>query len=111
MAIIQNREELTTRLQAILGDRTDDDALNFLQDSLETFDAHASGGMSQEEHNRLMQEADNAWRTRYRDAFFKGPDNSLKDPESDKSRKDPANDVPGASEDNPAKFDELFKED
>jgi len=111
MAIIKNREELTTRLQTILGDRTDDDALNFLQDSLETFDAHSSSGMSQEEHDLLMQEADNAWRARYRDAFFKGPDNSIKEPESDKSRKDPTNDVPGTSEDNPAKFDELFKED
>lgn len=111
MAVIQNREELTNRLQTILGDRTDDDALNFLQDSLDTFDAHSAGGMTQAEHDRLMQEADNAWRARYRDAFFKGADSSLKEPESDKSRKDPASDAPGADENNPAKFDDLFKEE
>lgn len=111
MAIIKNREELTTRLQTILGDRTDDDALNFLQDSLDTFDAHSGDGMSQAEHDRLMQEADNAWRTKYRDAFFKGPDSSLKEPMSDTSRKDPASDAPGADENNPAKFDDLFKEE
>lgn len=111
MAIIQNREELTARLQTLLGDRTDDDALNFMQDAFDTFDSHSAGGITQAEHDRLMNEADQAWRQRYRDAFFKGADSSLKEPESDKSRKDPAQDAPGGDENNPAKFDDLFKEE
>lgn len=111
MAIIQNREELNTRLQTIIGDRTDDDALNFLQDICDTFEAQPSGGMTQAEHNRLMQEADTAWRKRYRDAFFNGADGQFKEPESDTSRKDPTNEAPGSDENNPAKFDDLFKEE
>ena len=109
MAIIQNREELNTRLQTIIGDRTDDDALNFLQDIRDTFEAQPSGGMTQAEHDRLMQEADTAWRKRYRDAFFNGADGQFKESESDTSRKDPANEAPGSDENNPAKFDDLFK--
>lgn len=111
MAVIENRETLQTRLQTLIGDRTDDEALNFIQDALDTYDNHSSGGMTQEEHNRLMNEADQTWRQKYRDAFFKGPDNSIKNDSKDTSRKDPAEDLPGNDENNPAKFDELFKEE
>ena len=110
MALFQNREELTTRLQTILGDRTDDDALNFIQDALETYDSHSTGGITQAEHDRLMKEADDSWRKRYRDAFFKGADNSMKEHASDTSRKDPAEEAPGGDENNPAKFEDLFSE-
>ena len=110
MAVFQNREELTTRLQAILGERTDDDALHFIEDALETYDSRTTDGITQAEHDRLMNEADEAWRKRYRDAFFKGADKSLDANNSDKSRKDPADDAPGADPNNPAKFDDLFSE-
>lgn len=111
MAVIENREALTSRLQTLIGDRTDDEALNFIQDALDTYDSHSSGGITQEEHKRLMDEADQAWRQKYRDAFFQGPDNSEKNGSKNTSRDDPAEDQPGSSENNPAKFDELFKEE
>lgn len=113
MALFNTRDELSARLTTIFGDRTDDDALNFIQDALETFDHHSAtpeGGFTADEHNRLMQEQDNAWRKRYKDAFLSGkPDSSIAEKKT--SRDDPAdNDVPGHGENNPATFDELFKE-
>lgn len=111
MAIIESREALTNRLQTLIGDRTDDEALNFINDALETYDSRSTGGITQEEHNRLMNEADQSWRQRYRDAFFNGPDNSFKQDPKENSRDDPAEEMPGGSENNPAKFDDLFKED
>lgn len=112
MAVITERTALQSRLQTLLGERTDDDALNFIQDALDTFDNHSSGGgITQEEHDRLMKEQDDSWRQRYRDAFFKGADNSFNEPNRDTSRKDPANEVPGENENNPAHFYELFKEE
>ena len=111
MAVFNDRENLQTRLQTIIGDRTDDDALSFVQDSLDTYDSFSSGGITIDEHNRLMNEADQIWRQKYRDAFFKGPDNSIKLNSKDNSREDPAEIVPGNAENNPAKFDELFREE
>lgn len=111
MAVITERTALQSRLQAIIGDRVDDDALNFIQDALDTFDHHSSNsGMTQEEHDRLMKEQDDSWRQRYRDAFFKGADSAITEPNKVTSRQDPADSLPGATEDNPAHYDDLFKE-
>ena len=111
------REELSSRLSTLLGDREDDEALNFIADSLNTFDAMSAnaGGISQEEHKRLMEEQDNSWRKRYKDAFLTGKHDSAFDgadspvmPNRNTSRKDPAEDLPGGNPDNPASYDALF---
>lgn len=117
MPNFSTREELASRLNTLLGDRQDDEALNFIADSLNTFDAMstAQGGMSTEEHTRLMEEQDNSWRQRYKEAFltgrhdpsFDGSD-SARMPNRNTSRKDPAEDLPGGNPDNPASYDDLF---
>lgn len=112
-----SREDLSSRLSALLGDRTDDEALGFIADSLNTYDAMSSsqGGMSQEEHKRLMDEQDASWRQRYKDAFLTGKHDPSFDSPSERpmpnrntSRKDPAEDLPGGNENNPANFNDLF---
>ena len=111
MPIFETREQLLTRMNEALGDRTDDVALNFIQDTLATYDKHSSsdGSITQEEHKRLMEEQDNKWRKRYRDTFFGTPDPNLKpDGMSDKSKSDPAKGIPGGSENNPSDFGDLF---
>lgn len=112
MAIFNTRQELADRLSSMFAGRIDDAALDFIRDTLETYEHHSSGsgGISQAEHDRLMQEQDNAWRERYKNTFLSGnPDASLGGGKpTDKSRDDPADDVPGHREDNPASFDDLF---
>lgn len=107
MAIFDSRETLQARLQTLIGERTDDEALNFVQDALETYDARpTSEGISQEEHDRLMKEQDESWRKKYRDTFFgKKPEDSSFD---DKSRPDPSGNLPNTNKNNPANFDDLF---
>lgn len=111
MPVFENREQFLSRMQEALGERTDDIALNFIQDALDTYDSSTdnSGGISQDEHNRLMKEQDDTWRKRYRDTFFGKPDPSF-NPEGmkDKSKSDPAGGTPGSSENNPVKYDDLF---
>ena len=110
------REELSSRLATLLGDRQDDEALNFIADSLNTFDAMSGsqGGITQDEHKRLMEEQDSAWRTRYKEAFLSGKhDESFDDSRPTMqnratSRKDPTEDLPGGNPDNPANFGDLF---
>lgn len=103
-----SREDLQTRLNALIGERDDDEALNFIKDSLETYDSKTTeNGITKEEHERLMKEQDTNWRKRYKDTFFSGkPDESLLNPSS---REDPLNDVPGVDENNPASYDDLFE--
>ncbi len=95
-------------MQALIGDRTDDEALNFIQDALETYDNRKDeNSISKEEHERLMSEQDTNWRKRYRDTFFSNkPDTSLM---NDNSRDDPMKDVAGGEPSNPAQYDDLFE--
>ena len=112
MAIFESREQLAQRMQSLIGDRTDDEALNFIQDALETYDsrpAASEGSISNEEHTRLMEEQDTAWRKRYRDTFFGTPDPNIAGNSSKFSKSDPAGSAPGSSENNPANYDDLFK--
>lgn len=111
MPKFETREQLTERIQALIGDRTDDDALNFIKDALETYDSRSSsdGSISKEEHERLMQEQDTNWRKRYRDTFFGSkPDESLANLERKTSKSDPTDSARGGSENNPSSYDELF---
>lgn len=112
MPNFQTREELSSRLSTLLGDRQDDEALNFIADALNTFDSRSSSGITQEEHTRILQEQDDAWRKKYKEAFLTGKH----DPSFDNttmsnrttSRTDPTEKLPGGNENNPASFDELF---
>lgn len=111
MAIFESREQLSERMQTLIGERTDDDALNFIRDALETYDSRTSpeGTITQAEHARLMAEQDTTWRQRYRDTFFGKPDPSFSTKEgANTSKSDPAASVPGSSEINPADFNDLF---
>ena len=110
MAIFETRESLQERLQMLIGDRTDDVALNFIQDALETYDKRPSNeGISNDEHERLMKEQDDTWRKKYRDTFFgKKPEDGSFD---DTSRPDPARNLPSDSNpNNPSHYDDLFRQ-
>lgn len=78
MAVL-NREEFTARVKAIIGERTDDEALAAVQDLVETFDGIAG---EESDWKKKYEENDREWRIKYRDAFFTGkPD---KEPEEEK---------------------------
>lgn len=113
MPIITSREDYSNRISAIIGDRTDDDALNFVQDIMETYDSMSagSGGITQEQYDadiaNARAEVETEWRTKYKNAFFKGPDDSIKDGKQSGKPSNPFRD--DGNTNNPTNFDELFK--
>lgn len=83
---VKTREDLMQSVNTILGDRSDDVALEFIQDMTDTLNDFAShnGVYTQEQYDAL----DNNWRTRYRERFFSGPredDDEFKSPNNKKS--------------------------
>ena len=68
---VKSREDLMNSLNNILGERSDDDALEIIQDFTDTFDdmSKHNGEYTKEQYDEL----DNTWRKRYRERFFSGP--------------------------------------
>lgn len=91
---IRTRDEIMTQLQTMVGEDTSDETLTFIQDVSDTLGADNSAQRITDLENQL-EEQDQAWRKKYRDAFFTGrPDESYKD-ESDEPEK-------------PRRFEDLF---
>lgn len=78
MAVL-TQKEFMENLNKLLGDRTDDEALKFIEDANDTITEH--GDEWKDKYETLVQEKDDldkAWRQRYRDRFFSS-DTSLDD--------------------------------
>ena len=96
MAIL-TYEEYMSKMQSILGERDDEEALGFLQDTRDTFANYQNIGG--EDWKSKYEENDAAWRKRYRNAFFNG------------ASEDPVPPTPAVDEhEEPLTFDNLFKE-
>lgn len=68
---IKSSEDLMNSLNALLGERDDDEALELIQDFTDTL-----GDMSKKNGEYTKQqydELDASWRKRYRERFFSGP--------------------------------------
>ena len=64
--MIVSKDELLKAAQTMIGDRTDDEALLFLDNFNDTLDAYAD----QMNWREKYEENDRMWRERYRDRFF-----------------------------------------
>lgn len=65
--------ELTERIAGIVGDRTDDEALQFLEDFDDTVRS-LGDGITQEDLDAAVNAKDVEWRERYRERFLRGPE-------------------------------------
>ena len=92
---IRTRDEIMSQLQNIIGEDTSDETLTFIQDVSDTLGDNSSAQRISDLEKQL-QDQDQDWRKRYRDAFFTGkPDEAIKDEEEDNPP--------------PRKFEDLFK--
>lgn len=73
MAVL-TREELMSRVSQRIGDDTSDDALSFLEDITDTYDALLPTN-EEVDWKEKYEALDNEWRTRYRDRFYGGSEN------------------------------------
>lgn len=64
----KNKDEFMGAVGTFVGERTDDDALNFIKEMSETFDEVEARGNDTVEQR--IKEVEDTWRQKYRDAFF-----------------------------------------
>lgn len=82
---VLSRDELLEKIRALLGERTDDEALAFIEDVTDTYDAVSGGntGYSEDDVNARVNEVEEKWRKKYRDRFFGNGDDDDDDDEPD----------------------------
>lgn len=103
MAVLK-KEELMEKIKNILGDRTDDDALAFVEDVKDTFEDKEKGTSNNEDWKAKYEENDKKWREKYRDRFFKSSgDDDVGNIEDDIQPKEPQEKL--------LTYDNLFKEE
>lgn len=94
MAVITN-DDFMSGLQALIGERTDDEAIAFLENARDTL--ADKDNKNTVDWKQKYEENDTAWRKRYMDAFYSGI----------ASKPDTQNDPDEA----PKTFKDLFKEE
>lgn len=83
---IRTREEIIAQLNTIFGDNNSDDVLNIMTDISDTL-GNGTDAIKVADLERQLQEQDENWRKRYRDAFLSGPDDEVEPEEVHKPRR------------------------
>lgn len=107
MAFLSTREDFMSRINSLVGDRTDDEALGIIADLSDTYgELSKKEVVNVDELNSNWQAKydalDNEWRNKYKDRFMNNPS---KVEDKDFHAPNPENDNP----DNIEKFEDLFK--
>lgn len=73
------REELMSAVASIVGDRTDDEAITFVENVSDTFDSDSSAELESakatiDELTKKVTDTESAWRKKYMDRFYGGTD-------------------------------------
>ena len=98
---VLKKNELMEKLKQIIGEKTDDETLTFIEDVNDTFDDKSKNENSEEDWKKKYEENDAAWRTKYKERFFSGESKEQPD-KKDESQDD---------EDKPLTYDALFTEE
>lgn len=85
---VRSKDELMNKINTIIGDRTDDDALEFMADFTDTYDSlnNHEGMYTKEQYDNL----DASWRQKYKDRFFSGSANEEENESKNNKEKDNA---------------------
>lgn len=76
MAVL-NKEDFMKSVKEILGDRSDDVALKFLEDAQDTItDDQEQWKVKFEEKEEELKELDDSWRTKYKERFYSSDTNT-----------------------------------
>ena len=71
MAIL-NRDDFFARINSVVSDNSSDEAISFVEDMSDTYNALASQNEEAAEWERRYHENDEAWRKKYQNRFFRG---------------------------------------
>lgn len=67
-------DEFMNRIRTLVGDDTSDETLATIQDFSDTLNSFGDSANEIARLNSQLTEQDEAWRKKYRDAFFHGPE-------------------------------------
>lgn len=96
---IRTREEILGSIRNIVGDSTDDNTLQVLEDVTDTFTDFENKTANQTDWEAKYKENDECWRKKYAERFYTG------DPNVPPKINEPVIDEP---DDKPTRFEELF---
>ena len=96
---IRTREEILESIRNIVGDSTDDNTLQVLEDVTDTFTAFEDKTANQADWEAKYKENDEGWRKKYAERFYTG------DPSVPPINNEPVIDEPDGR---PTRFEELF---
>lgn len=96
---VRTREEILESIRNIVGDSTDDNTLQVLEDVTDTFTDFENKTANQTDWKAKYEENDEGWRKKYAERFYTG------DPSVPPKNNDT---VIGESDDKPTRFEELF---
>ena len=102
--MILSKEELMTEMKSIIGERTDDEAIKFIEDVTDTIDAFEEQNNENNENNEWKSKYEEII-TKYKERFF-----NCNEQEVDKNEKS-EEETEEETEDNPETYDELFEEE
>lgn len=71
-----NRDEFISAISAIVGERTDDEAIAFVENMTDTYDAFGDSEKDKtiKDLKIRLEQTEEAWRTKYRNRFYSGTD-------------------------------------
>lgn len=80
---VLSKDELLEKTRSLLGDRTDDEAITFIEDVTDTYDSisGSKSGYTEEEVTAKVNEVEEKWRKKYRDRFFGNGDDDDDEPD------------------------------
>lgn len=82
-----SEKEFMEKVKVILGDRTDDDALSFLEDCKDTItESNTDYKQKYEEEVQKNKDLDESWKKKYRDRFYDSDANDNKDNDNGKGK-------------------------
>lgn len=101
--MILSKEELMTEMKSIIGERTDDEAIKFIEDVTDTIDAL-------EEQNNENNESDE-WKSKYEEIVTKYKERFFNQEVDKNEKSEEEEEEEEETEDNPETYDELFEEE
>ena len=96
---VKTKADILDSLKTLIGDKTDDDSLNFISDVSDTLDDFENKTKDNTDWEQKYKENDESWRKKYKERFFSSDNN----PNNDDTTQD--NDEPEVK---PKTYDGLF---
>ena len=104
------QKEFMEKVNTIIGDRTDDEALSFIEDCKDTISSDGDDWKAKyDEQVTKNEELEKSWREKYKARFFAADDSSQEDNHENNKKTNPAKPKDTVDDDEQAKLEQAEK--